>query len=91
MLELSYRHENKSFTYVRIVFSVRRQLLQIISLFMYNVVDRKRPDLYKCSMCWKDSSTLLIGYGNEVRICEIVQRDRHDVRELPSKFGQICK
>ncbi|XP_067939569.1 vacuolar protein sorting-associated protein 41 homolog [Watersipora subatra] len=50
---------------------------------------KQRPDLYKCSMCWRDESTLLIGYGNEVRVCEIKTRYTPDARDLPSKYAQI--
>lgn len=27
-----------------------------------------RPDMYPCSLCWKDNLTLIIGWGNSVKV-----------------------
>lgn len=55
------------------------------------VVFRQRPDLYRCSMCWRDESSLLIGYGDQVRVVQINTRAAHDVRDLPRTYAQISK
>lgn len=28
-----------------------------------------RPDMYPCSLCWKDNTTLIIGWGASVKVC----------------------
>lgn len=28
-----------------------------------------RPDMYPCSLCWKDNTTLIIGWGSSVKVC----------------------
>ena len=31
-----------------------------------------RPDMYPCSLCWKDNVTLIIGWGTSVKVCLLV-------------------
>lgn len=31
-----------------------------------------RPDMYPCSLCWKDSVTLIIGWGTSVKVVLLV-------------------
>lgn len=40
-------------------------------------------------MCWKNDLTLLIGWGNEVKVCEIRTRQARDPRDLPMKYVEI--
>ena len=48
-----------------------------------------RPDLYQCDLCWKDDTTLFIGWGKAVKICCIKERPQNDIRELPRKYVEI--
>eukprot|EP00058_Branchiostoma_floridae_P023305 XP_002608795.1 hypothetical protein BRAFLDRAFT_125598 [Branchiostoma floridae] len=48
-----------------------------------------RPELYRCNMCWKDDTTLLIGWGDSIKVCKVKERDPHDVRDLPSRYVEI--
>ena len=48
-----------------------------------------RPDIYRCYLCWKDDSTLLIGWANMVKICCIRERPQNDIRDLPRKYVEI--
>ncbi|XP_078703981.1 vacuolar protein sorting-associated protein 41 homolog isoform X2 [Branchiostoma floridae x Branchiostoma belcheri] len=48
-----------------------------------------RPELYRCNMCWKDDTTLLIGWGDSIKICKVKERDPHDVRDLPNRYVEI--
>uniref|UniRef100_A0A5F9DMY6 Vacuolar protein sorting-associated protein 41 homolog n=1 Tax=Oryctolagus cuniculus TaxID=9986 RepID=A0A5F9DMY6_RABIT len=38
-----------------------------------------RPDMYPCSLCWKDSVTLIIGWGTSVKEREYCARPRLDI------------
>lgn len=31
-----------------------------------------RPDMYPCSLCWKDSVTLIVGWGTSVKVVLLV-------------------
>ncbi|PIK53217.1 putative vacuolar protein sorting-associated protein 41-like [Apostichopus japonicus] len=55
-----------------------------------------RPEIVPCSLCWKNESTLLIGWAKSIKICNVIKRqeDRRDPRRdarrdqpdtLPSK------
>uniref|UniRef100_A0A8C9T5J4 Vacuolar protein sorting-associated protein 41 homolog n=1 Tax=Scleropages formosus TaxID=113540 RepID=A0A8C9T5J4_SCLFO len=48
-----------------------------------------RPDMYPCSLCWKDSATLIIGWGTSVKICAVKERDPTELRDLPSRYVEI--
>ncbi|XP_042202802.1 vacuolar protein sorting-associated protein 41 homolog isoform X2 [Callorhinchus milii] len=48
-----------------------------------------RPDMYLCSLCWKDNVTLIIGWGTSVKVCVVKQRDPTDVRDLPTRYVEI--
>ncbi|KAI4885937.1 hypothetical protein NFI96_011058 [Prochilodus magdalenae] len=48
-----------------------------------------RPDMYPCSLCWKDNTTLIIGWGSSVKICVVKERDPTEVRDLPSRYVEI--
>lgn len=28
-----------------------------------------RPDMYPCSLCWKDNATLIVGWGKSIKVC----------------------
>ncbi|XP_041103206.1 vacuolar protein sorting-associated protein 41 homolog isoform X1 [Polyodon spathula] len=48
-----------------------------------------RPDMYPCSLCWKDNTTLVIGWGTSIKICAVKERDPTEVRDLPSRYVEI--
>uniref|UniRef100_A0A7N8WMV8 Vacuolar protein sorting-associated protein 41 homolog n=1 Tax=Mastacembelus armatus TaxID=205130 RepID=A0A7N8WMV8_9TELE len=48
-----------------------------------------RPDMYPCSLCWKDSTTLIVGWGTSVKICVVKERNPTEMRDLPSRYVEI--
>ncbi|XP_032875860.1 vacuolar protein sorting-associated protein 41 homolog isoform X1 [Amblyraja radiata] len=48
-----------------------------------------RPDMYLCSLCWKDNITLIIGWATSVKVCMVKERDPADLRDLPSRYVEI--
>uniref|UniRef100_A0A2K6MQT9 Vacuolar protein sorting-associated protein 41 homolog n=2 Tax=Rhinopithecus TaxID=542827 RepID=A0A2K6MQT9_RHIBE len=49
-----------------------------------------RPDMYPCSLCWKDNVTLIIGWGTSVKvICSVKERHASEMRDLPSRYVEI--
>uniref|UniRef100_A0A8C1DE72 Vacuolar protein sorting-associated protein 41 homolog n=2 Tax=Cyprinus carpio TaxID=7962 RepID=A0A8C1DE72_CYPCA len=50
-----------------------------------------RPDMYPCSLCWKNNTTLIIGWGSSVKVCICVvkERDPTEIRDLPSRYVEI--
>ncbi|KAM4688354.1 vacuolar protein sorting-associated protein 41 homolog [Discoglossus pictus] len=49
-----------------------------------------RPDMYPCSLFWKDSLTLVIGWGKSVKICSVKERHASELRDLPSRYVEIA-
>ncbi|KAJ3067866.1 Vacuolar protein sorting-associated protein 41, partial [Podochytrium sp. JEL0797] len=62
-------------------------------------VGSPRADLYRCNLCWKDDTTLMIGWADSVKICVIKERAKSDTTitpalpipgtALPSKYVEI--
>uniref|UniRef100_H3AZP1 Vacuolar protein sorting-associated protein 41 homolog n=2 Tax=Latimeria chalumnae TaxID=7897 RepID=H3AZP1_LATCH len=48
-----------------------------------------RPDMYPCSICWKDNVTLIIGWGTSIKICSVKERSPMEMRDLPSRYVEI--
>ncbi|XP_048239189.1 vacuolar protein sorting-associated protein 41 homolog [Haliotis rufescens] len=48
-----------------------------------------RPELYCCSLFWKDDHTLLLGWGDLVKICVVREQERRDARDLPNRYVEI--
>uniref|UniRef100_UPI00398E8932 vacuolar protein sorting-associated protein 41 homolog isoform X2 n=1 Tax=Pristiophorus japonicus TaxID=55135 RepID=UPI00398E8932 len=48
-----------------------------------------RPDMYLCSLCWKDNLTLIIGWATSVKVCVVKERDPTDLRDLPTRYVEI--
>ncbi|KAM3928991.1 vacuolar protein sorting-associated protein 41 homolog [Leptodactylus fuscus] len=48
-----------------------------------------RPDMYPCSLFWKDNLTLVIGWGKSVKICSVKERHASEMRDLPSRYVEI--
>uniref|UniRef100_A0A1A7ZVV9 Vacuolar protein sorting-associated protein 41 homolog n=1 Tax=Nothobranchius furzeri TaxID=105023 RepID=A0A1A7ZVV9_NOTFU len=49
----------------------------------------QRPDMYPCSLCWKDDTTLIVGWGTSVKICVVKERKPTEMRDLPSRYVEI--
>lgn len=46
-----------------------------------------RADLYRCNLCWKDDSTLLIAWANSIKIAKVRERPRAtDVLQGPASL-----
>uniref|UniRef100_A0A3P9KGQ5 Vacuolar protein sorting-associated protein 41 homolog n=1 Tax=Oryzias latipes TaxID=8090 RepID=A0A3P9KGQ5_ORYLA len=48
-----------------------------------------RPDMYPCSLCWKDDTTLIVGWGTSIKICAVKERNPTEMRDLPSRYVEI--
>ncbi|XP_023280539.1 vacuolar protein sorting-associated protein 41 homolog, partial [Seriola lalandi dorsalis] len=48
-----------------------------------------RPDMYPCSLCWKDNATLIVGWGTSIKICVVKERNPTEMRDLPSRYVEI--
>ncbi|KAF3836339.1 hypothetical protein F7725_028897 [Dissostichus mawsoni] len=48
-----------------------------------------RPDMYPCSLCWKNNSTLIVGWGTSIKICVVKERNATEMRDLPSRYVEI--
>ncbi|TPX35873.1 hypothetical protein SmJEL517_g01692 [Synchytrium microbalum] len=52
--------------------------------------DSPRPDLYRCNICWKSDTELLIGWADSVKVGVIKERSKFDVASgLPPKYVEI--
>ena len=47
----------------------------------------ERPDLYRCHLTWENPSTLIIAWGNSVKIGRIKERKNND--NLPARYVEI--
>ena len=54
------------------------------SLFFY-LIFRLRSDLYRCNLYWEDDRTLLIGWANSVKVCQVVPSEGSKVVVASSK------
>ncbi|KAI9283703.1 hypothetical protein BC943DRAFT_280643 [Umbelopsis sp. AD052] len=48
-----------------------------------------RGDLYRCRMCWKDDTTLLIGWADMVKIAKVRRSKRDQVQGQPNHYVEI--
>ncbi|XP_035827939.1 vacuolar protein sorting-associated protein 41 homolog isoform X2 [Aplysia californica] len=49
-----------------------------------------RPELHICQLVWRDARTLLIGWGDRVKICVVKDYGRTDVKDnLPNRYVEI--
>ncbi|XP_013388215.1 vacuolar protein sorting-associated protein 41 homolog [Lingula anatina] len=62
---------------------------QRITYIQKDIDKSLRSEIYRCHLSWKDDRTLLIGWADKVKICVIRERDRNDVRDLPSRYVEI--
>ncbi|GIY61763.1 vacuolar protein sorting-associated protein 41 homolog [Caerostris darwini] len=47
-----------------------------------------RSDLYRCNLYWKDNSTLLIGWANSVKVCQVEPSETQKAAALASLKDQ---
>lgn len=55
-----------------------------VFFFIY-VIFRLRSDLYRCNLYWEDDRTLLIGWANSVKVCQVVPLDGAKAVAVSSK------
>ncbi|ESO87990.1 hypothetical protein LOTGIDRAFT_126722, partial [Lottia gigantea] len=48
-----------------------------------------RPEMFGCHLFWKDDRTLLIGWGDRIKICVVRDQVKKDARELPTRYVEI--
>ncbi|KAL2920015.1 Vacuolar protein sorting-associated protein 41 [Polyrhizophydium stewartii] len=49
-----------------------------------------RADMFRCSICWKSDTTVLIGWADSVKIIEIKERSKHDIASgLSPKYVEV--
>ncbi|XP_072029867.1 vacuolar protein sorting-associated protein 41 homolog isoform X2 [Amphiura filiformis] len=50
-----------------------------------------RTELYRCNLCWKDKSTLLVGWADRIKVCVVKERERRpgDSKDIPNRFVEI--
>jgi hypothetical protein len=58
-----------------------KTVINIMFAFCYSAL----PEHYRCNLCWKNSTTLLVGWVDTVRVCMIRKRSLAELsnRELP--------
>jgi hypothetical protein len=56
-------------------------VVNIITAFCFSAL----PEYFRCNLCWKNSTTLLVGWVDTVRVCVIRKRILAELsnRELP--------
>ena len=62
--------------------------------FLYGLMytySQLRPEIYRCNLCWKDDKTLLIGWGDMIKVCVVKERVDQEVRDLPNRYVEIGK
>ncbi|XP_076806786.1 vacuolar protein sorting-associated protein 41 homolog isoform X1 [Clavelina lepadiformis] len=47
-----------------------------------------RPELYPAHISWKDDKTILIGWGNDIKVCAVREKTTQNLRE-PTKYCVI--
>ena len=74
--------------------------VQIFDVEQRSIITRIKKDTdiegqdIACQFCWKDKRTLLIGWGNTVKVCLIKERSHEamnetQLKELPRKYVEI--
>ncbi|TPX31569.1 hypothetical protein SeMB42_g07741 [Synchytrium endobioticum] len=52
--------------------------------------DSPRADLYRCNLCWKSDTELLIGWADSVKVCVVKERSKFDIASgLPPRYVEI--
>lgn len=66
------RREKKFYSHFFFAIHAIHVLLKFLRSFS---VFRLRSDLYRCNLYWEDDRTLLIGWANSVKVCQVVPLD----------------
>ncbi|KAI1300179.1 Vacuolar protein sorting-associated protein 41 -like protein [Halotydeus destructor] len=62
----------------------------IITVIRRDHDSRLRPEIYRCNLFWKDKNTLLVGWGDSVKICVIKRKIPAPISpDLPKKYVEI--
>ncbi|KAL8579065.1 hypothetical protein ACOMHN_036004 [Nucella lapillus] len=48
-----------------------------------------RPELYGCQLFWKDDRTLLVGWGDRVKVCMVKEQIQKEAHDLPRRYVEI--
>ncbi|KAH6589434.1 hypothetical protein BASA61_005623 [Batrachochytrium salamandrivorans] len=52
--------------------------------------DSPRADLFRCSICWKSDTIVLIGWADSVKVVEVKERSKHDIASgLSPKYVEV--
>jgi len=72
-------------TTVNILFCTKSFLFHIYLGYIYIILCSASPEHYRCNLQWSDDRTLLIGWVDIVRICQIRKRTMQEMinRDLP--------
>jgi hypothetical protein len=59
--------------------------MKMVVNIMFAFCFRALPEHYRCNLCWKNSTTLLVGWVDTVKVCMIRKRSLAEPanRELP--------
>jgi hypothetical protein len=57
--------------------------------FIGRLADSPRADLYKCRLCWRTDSILLIGWADYVKVAVVKSRLSHQALGLPPLYVEI--
>lgn len=57
--------------------------IQIFVILKFNIIYSSKQDKPRCNLCWKDSNTLLVGWIDTVRICNIRRRSSAEMALAP--------
>lgn len=60
----------------------------VITVVKFDHDSALRPDAYKCALYWKDDTTLFLGWGDSVKVCEVKRKER-STPDLPDKYVAI--
>ena len=64
----------------------------IITVIRRDHDPRLRPEIYRCNLHWRNDRTLLIGWGDSVKVCRVQDRSTPSTNPmLPNKFVEISK
>lgn len=76
-------------TSVKIFDSEQRTLITVIRR---DHDPRLRPEIYRCNLHWKNDKTLLIGWGDSVKVCHVRDKDPPPANPtVPTKYVEISK
>ncbi|RWS13854.1 vacuolar protein sorting-associated protein 41-like protein, partial [Dinothrombium tinctorium] len=52
-----------------------------------------RPEIYRCTLCWKAEGVLLIGWADSIKVCVVKYRNPNtvftDIKNVPKKYVEI--